>query len=110
MSILILHTYGILQHPSDHPSTQDFIAAASGVHESAMSTSGLLKWATNTFQPDGTPMSDSTDCGAPVTPQFHNSSQERFGLVTLSAWTDPESAAAFSFQGAHGEAMKSRHE
>jgi len=55
-------------------------------------------------------MSDNTDCGAPVTPQFHDSTQGRFGLVTLSAWIDPESAAAFSFQGAHGESMKSRNE
>jgi hypothetical protein len=37
-------------------------------------------------------------------------SQERTALATLSAWIDPQSATGYSFQGAHGGALKYRSE
>ena len=83
MSALILHTFGILKHAAGHPASQ-------------------------AFMPDGTCMSKETEFGIPPTPTFFEKDIDRYGLATLSAWTDIESAVGFSFHRAHGDAMKHR--
>jgi hypothetical protein len=110
MSILVLHTYGILKHADDHPASQAFWDAVPEVQASRQNAPGLLLGATFATTHDGAPRSETSEFGATVSPVFHDSSQERAGLATLSAWSDPESAAGFSFHGAHGGAMKSRSE
>ena len=110
MPNLVLHTFGILEHHIGHPASQTFVATSPGVVESTKSASGLLKSEVNTFEPVGTTMNEVSGFGTPVTPQFHDLSQDRYGLVTLSIWTDAESAAGFSYHGTHGAAMKRRTE
>ncbi len=110
MAFFVLHTYGILEHPNDHPASQAFWAAVPDVQVGRENADGLLRGATIPFNIDGTPFRETTEFGVPVTPHFHDASQERTALATLSAWIDPESAAGYSFHGAHGGALKYRSE
>jgi hypothetical protein len=108
MPALVLHTFGILNNPGDHPSTLEFQQATPAVLSSIPGTSGLLKDAVNTFMPDGTSLTENRSFGVPVTPTFFETNSDRFGLTTLSVWDDIESAVGFSFHREHGEAMKKR--
>ncbi len=108
MSALILHTFGILKHATGHPASQAFMATSPGVTESVPGTPGLLKNSITSFMPDGTCMSEETEFVIPPTPTFFEKDIDRYGLATLSAWTDIESAVGFSFHRTHGDAMKHR--
>ncbi len=110
MSALVLHTFAILKHPAAHPASQAFQEAIPGVIASLPDAPGLLKSSANVFWPDGTSGSETTEFGSPVLPRFFELSQDRFGLTTLSAWSDAEAVAGFSFHGIHGEAMTHRNE
>lgn len=110
MSVLVLHTFGILEHPADHPASQAFQQAIPDVIASLSDTPGLLKSSVNFFWPDGTSGNETTEFGSPVTPRFFDLSEGRFALTTLSAWTEVEAAAGFSFQRTHGKAMENRTE
>lgn len=110
MPILVLHTYGILEHPIDHPATQAFFAAVPDVQASRDDASGLLRGDTASFMPDGTPRREVSEFGPPITPEFFDPSKDRIALATLSAWTDPESAAGYSYHGTYGSAFKRRTE
>ena len=110
MAILVLHTYGILEHPDDHPVSQEFWQAVPDVRDSRENAEGLLRGDTTPFHLDGTPYKPDTEFGIPVTPEFFEESDERTALVTLSAWTDPESAAGYSYHGTHGGALKHRND
>jgi hypothetical protein len=82
-----------------------FLAAVPDVQVGRENAEGLLRGATIPFNIDGTPFRETTEFGVPVTPHFHDASQERTALATVSAWIDPESAAGYSFHGAHGGAL-----
>ncbi len=70
MSVLILHTFGILKHAAGHPASQPFMATSPGVTESVPGTPGLLKNSITSFMPDGTCMSKEAEFGIPPTPTF----------------------------------------
>jgi hypothetical protein len=110
MSFLVLHTYGILKHADDHAASQDFLAAIPDVQASQEIAPGLLRGATFATTHDGVPFDETSEFGATAKPIFHDPSKERTGLATLSVWSDPESAAGFSFHGTHGGALKFRSE
>ncbi len=108
MPALLLHTFGILKHAASRPASQAFMATSPGVIESIPGTPGLLKHSIITFMPDGTSMSEETEFGIPPTPTFFEKDIDRYGLATLSAWDDAESAVGFSFHRIHGDALKHR--
>lgn len=110
MNVLILYTFGILAYPDEHQSIQAFRAAAPAVSAGIPTAPGMLKGMTNLFSTNGTAKEEVTEFGTPIRPYFYAPPQQTSGLVSLSAWSDPESAAAFSFHGEHGKAMKHRTE
>ena len=110
MSLFVLHTYGILEHPDDHPATQAFFETTPAVLASRENAAGMLRGDTAAFTSDGRPRKETSEFGGLVTPHFYDSSVKRISLVTLSVWTDPESAAGYSYHGTHGDAFRKRSE
>ena len=78
MSILVLHTYGFLEHPVGHPATEAFWAAVPDVQISRENAPGLLRGTATAFTLDGDPMREDNVFGPNVIPQFHDSSRKRF--------------------------------
>ncbi|MDE0593265.1 MAG: hypothetical protein OSB68_08560 [Dehalococcoidia bacterium] len=55
MPIFVLHIYGILKHPDEHPASQPFWAAVPDVQASRENAEGLLRGDTIPFNIDGAP-------------------------------------------------------
>lgn len=104
---LAFMTLGILRQPFGHADVQGFVDRVPGVYSAMDTCDGfharsirdlntyLHSWGDTTL-PDWYPRPDGT-----VQNQV---------AVTLSLWADLESVAAFSYHGAHGEALAKRGE
>ena len=102
---LAFMTLGILREPVGHERVQGFVDRASSVYQSADASDGFRA---RSIREMGTWLHS---WGAVKLPACYPqpTSSERIA-ATLSLWTDLESVAAFSYHGAHGEALAKRKE
>lgn len=101
---LAFMTYGHLIEAFGHPSVQTFGEAAMGVFSAADGNDGMVDRHRR--------LEDRPDLawGAVVSPKCWGGEVLPCTVATLSIWNDIESVTAFAYHGAHGEAMRRRHE
>ena len=98
-------TFGVLKEPFGHEAVQGFIDRIAGVYDHMDGSDGFFARSqrdVETWEHSWGPM---------VIPKC---APEGMGLdriaMTLSAWRDMKSVAAFAYRGAHGEAVSKRAE
>jgi hypothetical protein len=102
---LAFMTVGILREPVGHEQVQGFVDRVSGVYQSADLSDGFQA---RSIRDMGTYLHSWGEVKLPACyPQ--PMPNERIAS-TLSLWADLESVAAFSYFGAHGEALTKRRE
>jgi len=100
MARLALMTFGILHGPRGDPRVQGFIDRIDSVFARADASPGFVTRVPRISSPD--------DDGWIPPQRFSDPAYEDLIAATLSLWQDLESAVAFSYRGAHAEALRGR--
>jgi hypothetical protein len=102
---LAFMTVGILREPVGHEQVQGFIDRVPAVYQSADASDGFH---TRSIRELGTYLHSWGEVKLPAC--YPQPTPNEKIASTLSLWADLESVAAFSYHGAHGEALTKRRE
>lgn len=100
MARLALMTFGILKGPYDDPQVQGFVERIDTVFATADAAPGFITRVPRIVS--------GSDQGWAPPARFAEPAYDELIAATLSLWQDVESAIAFSYRGAHGEALRGR--
>jgi hypothetical protein len=91
MAFVSIYTVGKLNHPYEHPASQDFYEVGFKVMRQASVSGNLIE----EFSPDGVP-----------TPE--EAKGDGFPVQTLTVWRSLESLYQFTYSGRHSQALRNR--
>jgi Domain of unknown function (DUF3291) len=97
---LALYTFGIFAKPSAHKANDQFHFLNDLILPQVDRAVGLIERSGYDSEPG------PKSWGTQVFPKFYIDDGDGWSPSTLSLWTDPESAMAFSYFGLHAEALK----
>ena len=102
MPRVALTTFAILRAPIGDPQVQGFFDRLGDTFGAADGFEGFVGRSSRD------PVTLRHTWGDPVSPRFHDPSRHAGVVFTLSLWRSLESVNAFSYSGAHGEALRRR--